>query len=116
MAECYDWKLRRCHGNGAGSYAGTVFINLPGSPNKISGFMVQARFALTPHIKNGECLDEKTRGKRVRKVQFFEPQRDGKGWWLLARVRVDGFDLAKALVDEGFGRSSDSGAESLCIR
>ncbi len=109
-------KLRRGHGNRVVRYAGTVYIKLPGFPKKISDFMTQACGVLTPRIKNGGGLDEKKREKRARKMQFCEAQRDGKGQPLPARVMVDGFDLTKVLVDKGFGRPSDSGTKSWCIR
>ena len=127
MAKCYDWELRRGHGNRVVRDAGTFYINLPGVPKKLSDFTVLGRCVLTPRIKNGECRDEKKRGKRARnfttklisrarKVQFSEPQWAGKGRQMLARVMVDRFDLAKVLVDKGFGRPSDSGTKSWCIR
>ena len=126
-AKCFDWELRRGHGNRVVRDANTVYINLPGIPKNISDFTVQARGILTPRIKNGECLDEKKRGNRARnfttklisrarKVRFCEPQWAGKGRQLAARLMVDGFDLAKVLVDKGFGRPSDSGTKSWCIR
>ena len=97
MAKCYDWELRRGHGNRVVRDAGTVYINLPGVPKKLSDFTVLGRCVLTPRIKNGECRDEKKRGKRARnftaklisrarKVQFCEPQWAGKGRQMLARV------------------------------
>ena len=82
---------------------------------------------ITPRIKFGECVDEKKRGKRARnytvkmvsrakKVQFCEPEWDGNGRQLTARVLVDEFDLAKVLVEKGFGRVSVKGKKkSWCI-
>lgn len=128
FAKCYNWELRRGHGNRYVADASTVYINLPGVPKNLSVFSVTVRGVATPRIKFGECLDEKKRGKRARnytvklvsrakKIQFCEPKWEGKGRKLSARVMVDNFDLAKVLVEKGFGRAWEEGKKkSWCIR
>ena len=127
FAKCYNWELRRGHGNRFVADASTIYINLPGVPKNLSDFKVSVRGVVTPKIKFGECLDEKKRGKRARnytvklvsrakKVQFCEPKWDGNGRQLTARVMIDNFDLAKVLVDKGFGRAWVKGKKkSWCI-
>lgn len=127
FAKCYNWELRRGHGNRFVADASTVYVNLPGVPKDLSDFTVRVRGVITPRIKFGECVDEKKRGKRARnytvkmvsrakKVQFCEPEWDGNGRQLTARVLVDEFDLAKVLVEKGFGRASVKGKrKSWCI-
>jgi len=53
-AKCFDWELRRGHGNRVVRDANTMYIHLPGLPKKLSDFTVQARGVATPRIKFGE--------------------------------------------------------------
>ena len=127
FAKCYNWELRRGHGNRFVADASTICINLPGVPKNLSDFKVSVRGIVTPKIKFGECLYEKKRGKRAckytlklvsraKKVQFCELNWYGNGRQLTARVMVNNFDLAKVLVDKGFGRAWVKGKkQNWCI-
>ena len=127
LAKCYDWKLRRGGGKRYVADASTINISMPGVPRKLSDFTVKARGVVTPRIKNGEWLDEKKCGKRARnftvkivsraqKIKYCKPQWAGKGRQLVAKVLIDDFDLAEVLVEKGFGRPSEDGKKSWCIR
>jgi len=53
---------------------------------------------------------------RAKKVQFCELKWDDNGRQLTARIMVDDFDLAKVLMDKGFGRAWVKGKKkSWCI-
>ena len=52
---------------------------------------------------------------RPKKVQFCELKRDDNGHQLTARIMVDNFDLAKMLMDKGFGQAWVKGKKSRCI-
>jgi micrococcal nuclease len=127
FAECYDWPLRRGDGNRFVYDASTIYVSLPGLPEKLADFRVQVRGVVTPRIKYGECLDEKKRGKRARNytvklvstaknIQFCEPKWIGDERLLSARVVIDKFDLAKIFVEKGYGRTDDGSSKSWCIR
>lgn len=127
LAKCYDWKLRRGGGKRYVADASKINISLPGVPRKLSDFTVKARGLVTPQIKNDEWLNEKKRGKRARnftvkivsrsqKIKFCKPHWAGKGRQLVAEVLIDDFDLAEVLVEKGFGRPSEDGKKSWCIR
>jgi len=62
FAKCYNWELRRGHGNRFVADASTIYINLPGVPKNLSDFKVSVRGVVTPKIKFGECFDEKNEG------------------------------------------------------
>ena len=82
---------------------------------------------MTPRIKNGEWLDEKKCGKwarnftvkivsRAQKIKYCKPEWAGKGHQVVGKVLIDDFDLAEVLVEKGFGRPSEDGKKSWCIR
>tara|TARA_A100000164_G_C21409087_1_gene541281 strand:+ start:213 stop:542 length:330 start_codon:yes stop_codon:yes gene_type:complete len=107
------------------AYASTICINQPGVPKNFSDFKVSARGVVTSKIKFGKCLDGKRREaplycrvklvSRPKKVQFCELKRDDNGHQLTARIMVDNFDLAKMLMDKGFGQAWVKGKKSRCI-
>ena len=119
--------MRRGKGGLVIKDAGAIYVTLPHVPKEMANLVVNVRGVLIPRIRFGECPGEKRRGKKARKfvvkvvtkarkVRFCDPVWDGKSNRIVAKVDIDGFNLAEEIVKKGLGRVATGKRKSWCTK
>lgn len=112
-AGCYAWPVRAGHDGRTAYDADTIRIVMPGLPPELAAVSVRIRGIDAPEIK-GKCARERTAAlaardyvedlvRSGRTFEFCDPEWEKYGR-VLVSLRIDGRDVASALLKKGLAR------------